>query len=146
MTKRKEQFTIISDKPDFRKTLNFMLSVYYHKAQATLIHEDVRKERLPISDEDLSAGFSTLQKDGYVDQILPEYSFYPLGVITGKGRIFHEAGGYKDETTRVDKIIKWAKNHRVLSYIIVAVIVLTSLLGLVELISKIANLFPHTTK
>jgi hypothetical protein len=128
-------------KADFRKTLNLMLSIYYEHGGALFIHQEVDKRKITgITYNDVSAGFNTLHKDEYVEHVMPGFSQIPLGAITGKGRVFFESGGYQDQTTKVDRLIKWAKNHKILSWIIIFFIVLSSIAGVIGTILKLFGL------
>ncbi|MGV8878081.1 MAG: hypothetical protein ACOH2A_03515 [Sphingobacteriaceae bacterium] len=124
-------------KPDFRKTLNTVLDIYYHKANPVYIHMELGNT---FSPHDLTAAFGTLVKDGHMEHLAPGYSAIPLGCITGKGRIFLEAGGYKDETTKVDRIIRWAKNHPAIFWLFILVAVLATFKSLLDFVLQLVQL------
>jgi hypothetical protein len=125
------------EKPDFRKTLNNVLDVYCQKAGPVYIHMELGNA---FSSHDLTAAFGTLVKDGHVEHVAPGYSAVPLGCITGKGRIFLEAGGYRDETTKVDRIIRWAKNHPAIFWLFILVAVLATFKSLLDFVLQIIQL------
>lgn len=126
----------MAQKPDFRKTLNAVLGVYYHKASPVFIHMELGTV---FSPHDLTAAFGTLVKDGHVEHLAPDYSAIPLGHITGQGRIFFEKGGYQEETTKVDRIIRWAKNHPAFFWLFILAAVLGFLKLLLDIILPIAE-------
>lgn len=128
-------------KQDFRNTLNFLLGVFYERQMHTFIHKEPKVQSSSFSFAEISDGVEMLIKDGYVKQVAAEYSQLPLAGITGKGRIFYEQGGYQDETTRLDKMIRWAKNHKVLAWVMLVYIVLASVAGTTLAIVQLVKLF-----
>lgn len=128
-------------KKDFRKTLNLMLSIYYEHGGPLFIHQEIDNRKISgITFEEASAGFNTLHKDDYVEHVAPGFSSVPCGAIAGKGRIFYESGGYQDQTTKVDKLIKWARNHTIISWIIVGFIALSLIACVLGTILKLLGL------
>lgn len=122
-------------KQDFRKDMNSILEVFYKSGTTVNIIEAMKKFRVPYS-EDIWIICNSLERDGYIEQI-HGYSQVPVGNITGQGRIFFEQGGYRDTTSRLDKMIDWFKNHRVFSVIIFIGVIITSLWGIVSIVLEV---------
>ena len=95
----------------------------------------MKKFRVPYSDN-ISMICDSLEQDGYIEQI-HGYSQVPVGNITGQGRIFFEQGGYRDTTSRLDKMIDWFKDHKFFSVVIFIGILITSLWGIVSIIKEV---------
>jgi uncharacterized protein YqhQ len=132
--------------PDFRKELNTILNIYYDRRNILHIHQEVSRLNLPISKADVNAAYSTLMKDKHIEHAYHEEGFIkiPVGSITGQGRIFFEAGGYQDETTQFDKIIKWTKNNKFLAWLLIAFVVISALIGVAVSIITIVEFFQPT--
>ena len=118
-----------SDQPDYRKALNTMLSLYYEKNGGFQISREIHHNGIHFKVNDVMACINTLMDDGYIKDLAPGYSMIPLCAITGKGKIFHEQGGYQDNTTKFDKMVKWAKNNTVLAWILIVFIVVSAIIG-----------------
>ncbi|MEQ8908163.1 MAG: hypothetical protein RIC95_03145 [Vicingaceae bacterium] len=130
-----------SDKPDYRKALNTMLSLYYKKDGAFQISREIHHNGIHFKANDIMACINTLMDDGHIKDLAPGYSMIPLCAITGKGKVFHEQGGYQDDSTRFDKIVKWAKNNKFLAWILIVFVVVAALIGFVVSLIAIYEFF-----
>lgn len=118
-------------KPDFRKDMNAILEVFYKSEGTVNVIREIQKFRIPYSDT-IWMICDSLERDGYV-KLFHGHSQSPVGSITGQGKIFFEQGGYRDTTSRLDKMIDWFKDHRLFSIIIFIGILITSLWGVVSI-------------
>ncbi len=53
-------------------------------------------------------------------------------------------GGYQDETTKFDKIIKWAKNNKLIAWVLIAFVVVSALIGVAVSLISIIEFFQPT--
>jgi hypothetical protein len=127
--------------PDFRNVLNALLKVFYEQGGAVLMIQEHNLKKVPVSYEQLYAGVRALIDDGHLEDVAPGYSSFPVGAITGQGRIFHEQGGYRDETTKVDRMIYWGKNHPIISIVVFLFILASSTTGIIGVILQLIELF-----
>lgn len=130
----------MSAKPDFRQTLNLMLGIYYERKGAVFMHKEVHDANIPVHQADVSSGITTLLNDGHIEQVAPGFSAHPIAAITGSGRIFYEQGGYQENTTRFDKVVRWAKNHIIVAWILLAFLILTSVSGIISIVLQLAGI------
>lgn len=121
-------------KQDFRKDMNSMLEVFYKTKEEDII-KAIKEFNVPYSD-DIWMICDSLEQDGYI-QLLRDPPKLPIGHITGQGKIFFEQGGYRDTTSRLDKMIDWFKNHKYFSIIIFIGVIITSLWGLVSIVLEV---------
>ncbi len=121
---------------DFRKDMNRVLEVFYTKKGTVSILKAIGELNVPLDIVNLDMICNSLEKDGYVS-LIKGHSQYPVGQITGQGRIFFEQGGYRDTTTQLDKMIDWFKNHKVYSVVIFIGIIITSLWGFVSIVKEV---------
>lgn len=120
-----------SSKPDYRQFLNTMLLFYYESDGAFLITHTLHRNGIDFSINDIITCINTLIEDGHVKHLAPGYTRIPVCIITGSGRVFHENGGYKDDSTHFDKIVKWAKNNKVFAWVLISFFVVTAFIGVV---------------
>lgn len=118
-------------KPDYRKALNTMLLFYYECEGPFPISTELHRNGIHFKASDIMATINTLITDGHIQDVAPGFSAIPLCVITGSGRVFHEQGGYKDDTTQFDKMVKWIKNNKVFSWFLLSFVAISALIGLV---------------
>jgi hypothetical protein len=128
-------------KENFRYTLNLILKIYYEEGGAIMITTSLTGRKIHLSDDTVLAALQTLIADQHIVKHTDIDAYLmPLASITGGGRVFYENGGYQDETTKVDKFIKWGKNHKMLWPVVVVFIILTSLAGIVGIVVSILSL------
>lgn len=132
---------------DSRQLLNLILSHYYKRAGAIHLLGDAHDGRIKLSARDAMAAYSTLIKDGHIEHVMPtdpRFAGIPVASITGQGRIFHEHGGYRDDSTVFDRIVKRAKNNPVLAWAILIFTVLAAIAGLLGVVMQGIDFFrPH---
>lgn len=125
---------------DFRQELNAVLKIMYDHGDALSIYEAVHEKGLQMSSDIVWAIARTFEKDGYAE-FVHDYSQLPIGRISGAGRIFHEAGGYRDTRDRADRLIGWFKNHPLFAWIILGFIGLGAVNLVLDIIKSIRELF-----
>ncbi|HRG29392.1 MAG TPA: hypothetical protein PLJ00_15955 [Chitinophagales bacterium] len=111
---------------DFRKQLNLVLQIFDETNTAIFIVKEIEKRNISFDYHNLQICANQLEQDGYI-QLLHGYSQSPFGSITARGKIFFQEGGYKNEKTKVDRIVIWFKNHPVFAIIIVGFLFLSSM-------------------
>ncbi len=118
----------MSDKTDYRKTLNTILDAFYQNNGPYQIKLEEYHNSTGILGVDIQRSIDLLVKDGYIS-IFMTGNLFPMCQITAKGKIFLEQGGYQDNTTKFETIIKWAKNNSFLAWTLIVFVVASALIG-----------------
>jgi len=124
---------------DSRQLLNLVLGHYYKRNGPIMLLHDVELGLIQLSATDANAVYTTLIRDGHIEHVMPNdqrFAAIHLASITAQGRVFHEQGGYRDESTVFDRIVKRAKNHPVLAWAIVVFTVLAAIAGLLGVVMQ----------
>lgn len=129
------------DKPDYRKALNTMLLFYYEHGGAYPITTELHRNGIHFKENDIHATIDTLIMDGHIKDVAPGHARIPVCAITGSGRVFYEQGGYQDNTTRFDKMIKWAKNNKFVAWLLIGFTVCAALVGLAVSVIAVYEFF-----
>lgn len=103
-------------KPDFKKDLNLLLGIYYQHGGVVVIYKELHKQGISIRPNDIWTIAKALEQDGYIE-LIHGHSTMPIGKITGKGRLFQEAGGYRDMRSPTERVTEWFKNHWMLAWV-----------------------------
>ena len=127
-------------KQDSRLILNTALELYYHATGTVVLSVELEKKDIQLDFNRIWAIAETLEKDGHIS-LIKDYSMIPVGRITGQGLVFFEQGGYKDDKSRVDKMIHWFKDNKFFSVLILGFMAFTSVLGIVKLITELIEWF-----
>lgn len=126
---------------DYRKALNTILSLYYEKKGGFQIARELHRNGIHFKVNDIMATINTLMDDGYIKNLTPGYSMIPPCAITARGRVFYEQGGYQDNSTHFDRIVKWAKNNKFLAWLLIIFLVVSALIGIAVSITSLIDFF-----
>jgi hypothetical protein len=113
--------------------LNEVLRVYDMANRGVFIFKEIEKKDLIIDYQTVLICNNQLEADGYI-QLFNGYSQSPFGTITAKGKIFIQEGGYKDDKTKVDRLVLWTKNNTIFAVLIIVCTGLSALFGLITIV------------
>lgn len=127
-------------KNDYQIVLNTVLGIYYQMKDYIFLDDVIKKIEIPWDDVEVFTAHDALMEDGYIVHQTPDQpKNFGLRVakITGKGKLFFENGGYKDEKTQFDKIIDWAKNNKIIAYLLVGFIVIAGIKEVFDIVVEL---------
>lgn len=129
---------------DSRQLLNLVLGHYYKRKGPIMLLHDVELGLIQLSATDANAVYTTLLRHGHIEHVMPHdqrFAAIHLASITAQGRVFHEQGGYRDESTVFDRLVKRSKNHPVLAWVIFIFIILAAIMGVFGVIMQGLDFF-----
>jgi len=130
-------------KNDYQIVLNTVLGIFYELKVNVYLDMVAKKIEIPFSKHDLFTAFDSLIEDGYIKHPKaeePPFNKLRVAKITGKGRLFFEAGGYRDEKSQFDKIVDWSKNNKIVAYCLVGFIVIAGLKEFYDIVVELIKL------